>query len=224
MTVIADFLVDAEDFAIGQVLSHTTTRIDLTQFVPIDETLAPYFWKETDGDREHFERQVRADDRVQSLTDLDGRVGARLYYIEWAVDINGLLSALHDHDILVEKGRSNADGDRWMFHVRAWDRAELSSFQRTCLDNDVPVDIQRMQHNPDGTHLESVPKRRLTAKQREAVLTALREGYFDIPRGVSQTDIAEQLGISRQSFARRLKRAQRTVFEDLFWEELTTDR
>jgi predicted DNA binding protein len=219
MTVVARIAIDAEDFVIGRVLSHTSTRIKLTQLVPINDALTPYFWKETDGDREAFERTVRADDHVKSLTDLDGRVGARLYHIEWEGEINGVLSALQTHGILVEEAKSSSSGDRWLFHLRAWDQGELSGFQQACFDHDVALDVQRVHHNPTGS-MEDGIGRGLTEKQREALLLALREGYFDVPRRATQTDIADELGVARQSFARLLKRAQRTVFEDLFWEEL----
>jgi predicted DNA binding protein len=223
VTVVVDIAIDAEDFCIGQVLAHTTTRIELTQLIPIDGSLAPYFWKVVDDDREFFERQIRQDDRVRSLTDLDGRVGARLYRIEWTPTINGFLSALQEHDILVEEGQSTSSGDQWSFRIRAGSQTDFASFRQACADSDVVFEIQRVQHNPDTPSPLSSPKARLTTKQCQAVLAALRGGYFEIPRECTQSDIADELEITRQSFARRLTRAQRTVFEDLFWEELTED-
>ncbi|MFC5971859.1 helix-turn-helix domain-containing protein [Halomarina salina] len=217
MTVIAGVVVDAEDFAIGDVLSPTTTRIDLTQFVPIDGQLAPYFWKEHGGEKAEFERRVRADDRVRSLTYLDGRVDAHLYHVEWADDINGFLSALRDNDVLVERGRTTNGGSQWQFTLRAFSQRDLSAFQSACHESDVQLDIRRVHHNPDSS---SDGERRMSGKQREAVVTALKGGYFNVPRGKSQTELAEEVGISRQAFARRLKRAERTVFESMFWDEL----
>lgn len=222
MTVVARIAIDAEDFIIGQVLSHTSTRIKLTQLVPINDALTPYFWKETNGDTGAFEQAVRADDRVKSLTDLDGRVDARLYHIEWDGEINGVLSALQTHDILVEEAESSSSGDRWLFHLRARDQRDLSGFQQACFDHGVALDVQRVRHNPINTVSDGIG-RGLTEKQRNALLLALREGYFDVPRGTTQSELADELGVSRQSLARLLKRAQRTVFEDLFWDELEPD-
>lgn len=56
MSIIAGIAIDAEAFVIGQILSATTTRIDLTQFVPVDGRLSPYFWKERGGDRVRIHR------------------------------------------------------------------------------------------------------------------------------------------------------------------------
>lgn len=217
MTIITGIAIDSEDFAVGQVLSHSTTPIRLTQFVPINTGLMPYFWKEINGDTEEFERQVRADERVESLTNLDGRVDAYLYSIEWTDRIDGFLSALEENNILVEEGRTTDGGDRWLFRLRAWNQEDLTEFQNTCFEHDVPLDIRRVFHNPDQGPTDTDP---LTAPQREAVVVALRKGYFDIPRGHSQEEIAAELGISRQAFSRRLRRAQKSLFEDQFWEEL----
>lgn len=215
MTVIAHIAIDAEDFDIGQVLVSTTTPIQLTQFVPVDGQLVPYFWKERDGERERFERAVEADERVEALANLDGRVDSHLYRIDWADDINGLVKALHDHDILVEEG-GTTDGERWTFHLRAASQEELSAFQRTCYDHDIRLDIRQLKQNPDIADA----KYGMTGDQREALLLALKHGYFNVPRGISQSDLAEKLGISPQSFSRRLKRAERNVFETLFWTDI----
>lgn len=217
MSIIAGIAIDAEAFVIGQILSATTTRIDLTQFVPVDGRLSPYFWKERGGDREAFEARVRADDRVASLTNLDGRTDAHLYHVEWAEDVDGFLTALCDHDILVEGARTTAGGECWVFRLRAHTQQDLSAFQEACFEKGVSVDVRRVHQNPDQRDEESILN--LSEKQREALVTALKQGYFDAPRGKSQEQIAASMNISRQAFAKRLRRAEKNVFEDLFWQE-----
>lgn len=215
MTVIAGIAIAAEDFDIGQALSATKTRIELTQFVPVNGQLVPYFWKEHGGDSDEFEAAVRANERVASLTNLDGRVDAHLYRIEWN-DVNGFLTALHDNDIMVEEGRTSGDGT-WFFRLRAPTKEELSSFQSTCFDASVHLDIRRVYHNPSASFGRAD---QLSEEQHEALLLAIRSGYFEIPRGRSQEELAADLGISRQAFSRRLKRAQNNLFKDLYWSEL----
>lgn len=216
MTVVAGVAIDADDFDIGQVLSATTTPIELTQFVPVDDQFVPYFWKERGGDEEAFERAVRTDPRVERLTHLDGRVNAHLYRIDWAERIDGLVAALFDHDVLVESAET-ADGTGWQFRLRAMTQEELSSFQHACVEKSIHLDVRYVTQNPASAAKEFEG---LSEEQRQALVLALRNGYFDIPRGQSQSDLAERLGISRQSFARRLRRAERNVLETVFWSEL----
>lgn len=213
MTVLASIGIESEEFRLGEALAATTTRIELTQFVPVESQLVPYFWKEHDGDRESFEQSVREHSAVADLEDLDGRVNASLYRIEWAGEIDGLLGALRDQDIMVEEA-ATSHGDRWLFELRALDEAALSAFQRDCHDSDVLLDVRRVHHNPSSGH-ESRALVGVTEKQREALSLALERGYFQVPRETSAGELGEELGISRQAFSRRLHRGQQSVLTNL---------
>ena len=46
MTVLATITIDTTDFELGEILAGYETRRELTQFVPIDSDLGPYFWAE----------------------------------------------------------------------------------------------------------------------------------------------------------------------------------
>lgn len=63
--------------------------------------------------------------------------------------------------------------------------------------------------------LDATIESSLTKQQREALIAALEQGYFNVPRGATATDVADELGISKSSFLGRMKRAQQTVFEQL---------
>lgn len=47
----------------------------------------------------------------------------------------------------------------------------------------------------------------VTGEQREAVLTALELGYYEVPRHANLADVAAELGISHQALSERLRRA-----------------
>ena len=57
MTVLATIAIDADVFALGEVLSDgdTGTRVELTQFVPTADSLVPYFWVTHSADHDAFE-------------------------------------------------------------------------------------------------------------------------------------------------------------------------
>lgn len=218
MTVLAAIAIDSADFALGEVLSDggTDTRIELTQFVPIDGDLVPYFWLVHSGDQETYEQHVQADPRVERLTNLDGGVDRTLYRIEWADDgLDGFLDALRDNAVLVEDARGTPD--EWVFRLRADTQEELSRFQQDCFEANVHLDVQRVMHNPAPT---GPNKYGITDKQAEALELAFEEGYFHVPRETSQTELAEIVGISRQAFSRRLNRALDTLVEGTFMMDL----
>lgn len=60
------------------------------------------------------------------------------------------------------------------------------------------------------------PLSSLTAKQRETLEAAWREGWYDRPRRVDQLKLAKKLKISRPSLAERLARAEANVMRSLF--------
>ena len=213
MSIIASLSINADDFVFGEVLSHTTTRIELTQFVPVDNQLVPYFWKEHNGDRTAFEQRVRDHSAVADLTNLDGRVNAHLYRIDWTDEIDGFLDALRDRDIFIEEA-TTTDGKAWLFRLRAIDQEELSAFQEACYDHSIPIDVRRVIHNPDtADHIPSLTG--VTSKQREALLLALERGYFHVPRDISAEELGEELGISGQALSRRLQRGQQSILTNL---------
>jgi predicted DNA binding protein len=56
----------------------------------------------------------------------------------------------------------------------------------------------------------------LTERQREIVRTAISEGYYDIPRGASQRDIAETLDLARGTVAEHIRKAETKVMCSVF--------
>lgn len=60
----------------------------------------------------------------------------------------------------------------------------------------------------------------LTMRQREILLLALREGYFDIDRRISLTDLAKKIGVSTKTLQETLRRATRKIVQDYVVEKL----
>lgn len=62
-----------------------------------------------------------------------------------------------------------------------------------------------------GSPLES-----LTEKQETVLHNAYVRGYFERPREVSATELAERLGIARATMTQHLRAAQRKLFDEMF--------
>jgi PAS domain S-box-containing protein len=56
----------------------------------------------------------------------------------------------------------------------------------------------------------------LTERQFAALQTAYYGGYFDTPRASTGDELAERIGITRQTFNQHLRKGERTVFSRLF--------
>ncbi|QZP37129.1 helix-turn-helix domain-containing protein [Halobaculum magnesiiphilum] len=58
----------------------------------------------------------------------------------------------------------------------------------------------------------------LTPPQTEALRAAVEAGYFAVPRAASSEEVAAELGLSKSAFLERLRRAEATLYRDLFAE------
>ena len=217
MTVLATIAIDADGFALGEVLSDgdTGAQVELTQLVPTADSLVPYFWVTHGADHDAFERHVRADPRVARLANLDGGVDRTLYRIEWVDDLDGFLDALSDHALFVE--RASGTAEEWLFRIRADTREALSAFNQACSEIGVSLNIRRISLNPA---LSDSTLHGITDKQIEALTLAFEGGYFHVPREISQTELADQVGISRQAYSRRLNRALDSLVSNTVMETL----
>ncbi|UWG49510.1 Transcriptional regulator, contains HTH domain [Halalkaliarchaeum sp. AArc-CO] len=64
------------------------------------------------------------------------------------------------------------------------------------------------------------PEELLTETQRDLLLTAVEQGYYETPRQCSLTELAEEVGLAKSTCSETLQRAEGAVIET-FVEELT---
>ncbi|MFB6178978.1 MAG: helix-turn-helix domain-containing protein [Halorientalis sp.] len=171
-----------------------------------------------EGDR--FETLEAAFEGLPNRVSLDivsKRGPSRLYQLRLVSKVNHLpeYSAVNG---VVSHVRIEPDG----VYVTAYlaDREELIKTREFLLEQDLDMEVVRLQ---DAT--ESDPEGGLTDEQFEALVTAYKMGYFDVPKGATQADVADALGISPPSLSERLKRAQQSLIEQhLVEDRLLKDR
>nr|WP_255473553.1 helix-turn-helix domain-containing protein [Halogeometricum sp. CBA1124] len=54
----------------------------------------------------------------------------------------------------------------------------------------------------------------MTDLQRETLALAIRRGYFEVPRSATLSDLAAELGVSKQAVSERLRRALALLARD----------
>lgn len=211
--VTAEVSVSSDDFALGRILrGPEDLRLDLAQFVPLDDQFVPYVWADTD-DQRAFEERVRADERVADLTPLDTSETRTFYRIEWHRLDDHVMSAIAAYDLVIEDATGTCE--RWRFRLRGPDRGSLAAFQQDLLEEDIGLYIHRI-----GRPAISADSRcGLTEIQHETLEVAYREGYFSTPRDASLSDLGELLDVSHQSVSRRI----RTGLENLLEGTLVSD-
>lgn len=85
------------------------------------------------------------------------------------------------------------------------------------LERHGPVVVQAASDVPNEAVGATVPiadlASGLTRRQLEAVLLAVRSGYYDLPRGVEARDLAAQVGLGRSTFEEHLRKGEQHVME-----------
>ncbi|MFC6719410.1 helix-turn-helix domain-containing protein [Natrialbaceae archaeon GCM10025810] len=202
MATIADFRLPAAAFPLGAAIeADPGIRIELERVVPTDEGILPFFWVWGCDDLESFERCVFETEAVDALESVSGAEDGRLYRARWNGSVEGFLRGVGRLGVTVLEGRGTRDG--WRFELRFSDHGSIRTFQAYCRDAGVPVSLNRLYTPREERAGEQY---QLTEEQRETIRLAHRRGYFEEPQRVTQSDLAEELGVSQRAVSRRLRR------------------
>jgi predicted DNA binding protein len=204
MATVVSFTVPAEAFPLGtvcQAYPHVTVELD--RLIPTSNAIIPY--ARVHGGASDEAATLDDHPEILSATIVDHVDSDCLLRIDWDPTAEGLVKAFSTLDLSLLS--AEGDATEWEFEVRADDRETLTEFQRYCEEHDIPMTFSSIdQQVPVET---SVPE--LTDAQREALLAAYNAGYFDTPRETTLEEVGEQLGISRQAVADRLRRGHRAL-------------
>lgn len=207
VSVLARLDVPAEAFLFGSVLdAYPDLRVRLERVVPTGSGPMPYFWV---GD-EHVravEDALRTAGDIESFEPLDSADGETLVRVGWRRLPTEFLGVLSDAGATMYRGVG--EGDTWRFTLRFPDHEDMTAFYRTCVDRDIPVELRTV----DSSDAETEPTvgREITDAQRDTILAALEAGYFDVPRRVNLTELAQQLDISDTAASQRIRRGISTL-------------
>lgn len=217
MSVIADFTISGETFGLGRLLrSEREVEIELERLVPTGNEVMPYFWvRMPDGDVETFEREIREDPLVERLDVLDRVDGETLYAAEWERIPESLIQGIVQTRGAILSGRG-MDG-HWRFMIRFPDHDRLHEFSEFLDDHDIHIRVDRIYTQTDHSRREHAFD--VTDEQHVAVVSAVRRGYFEVPRDATLSDIADELGITRQAASERVRRGVNAILQTVLLAE-----
>jgi predicted DNA binding protein len=207
MSVLAVIGVPAQDFTFGGTLTiNPGLHVRLERVVPLGSTFIPYVWAKDDS-VDAIEAALRAEDDIESFRIVDTVDGEALIRVEWVRDLDGLL------DVMAETGATILEGeggsDTWTFQLRFDDREDLTAFYQQCAEREISIDLKRV-HNP-GVRADAGAGLDLTKAQRKTLQHALERGYFEVPRGITITELAADLGVSDTAVSQRIRRGLTTL-------------
>lgn len=166
-----------------------------------------HFWLE-DCDRETFEDGLAVDPTVTDAVTLAETETRWLYRVActdygWQVVTFPSWSEL---DIVFLAATASHEG--WDVRLRMPDRTALKEYRAVCEERDLDFQLQALYEEREAV---TGADAQLTTDQREALVTAYRLGYFQVPRRASLTEVAEPFDISPQALSERLRRGTSTL-------------
>jgi len=202
MSVITEVRISPDDFELGKILSlEEASTIELETLVPSGSATVPLFWV-YEPVKDGFLDTVERYPTVNSVTEVDVFEDRTLFRFDWDASQDHLFQCIMDHEGQILSATGTSDG--WDFELRFSGRESLSRCQDCCEDAHISLEVIRV-YNP--TNPEAGPWYGLSEPQREALTLAVRMGYYDIPRGCTTAELADELGISDQAVTERLRRA-----------------
>lgn len=219
MSIIAEFTVRADQFALSETLSKVPDMIVEIERVVTHgpEQIMPYFWT-TEGDYDQFETAAAEDPSIEHLEKIDEVENAALYRANWVQNAELVIYAYTEIDArLLEATGQN---DQWTLQLRFDDQEGVDQFRDYIKQNEFNIDLHRI-YAP--THPASEAHQGLTKTQRETLIEGLRSGYYEIPREMTPKELAEKFGISQQALSMRFRRGHRALVENAFTVSPTED-
>jgi len=209
-TTITDIRIPADQFPLGRILrEYPDIEIELERIVPTRREIIPLFWVATESEQA-VEETLKKDPIVEEIVPLTRTPDRILYSVKWSPDIDALVRAIVDLgvDVLTAEGTANF----WEFRLQFNNREQLSQFRRTCQGEGIDIELLRV-YNPMMPPEEGP----LSSEQADALATAYENGYWDVPREITQTELAALVGISDNSMSQRLRRGVKVAVAELLY-------
>ncbi|MFP8951395.1 bacterio-opsin activator domain-containing protein [Natrialbaceae archaeon A-arb3/5] len=201
MATEATFTVTSDQFPLGTIFEQIPdVTVELERIIPAQDVVIPYFWvRGTPVD--DIEEAFTEHPGVKQIEFVDSVADEYLLRVEWTVDYDDVLTTLTEtHVTLIEAVGTNK---QWTFDIRGDTRGDVADFQSRCRELGIPLTLTELHAL---TPVETGTETALTDTQQEALVLAYERGYFESPREATMKEIGDELGITQQAVASRLRR------------------
>jgi len=210
MPTIVDGTLPAEEFALHHTLSTVPDlRVNCERLVQSGEkSVMPLVWMRG-ADQSAIDDALTDDSTVESVSCLSAFDGTtHLFRIEWVDRVRTLLEMMTNSKATVLDIHSR--GDRWYLTVLYPTRKHFSQTHRFATEHGLPFDVTSIRETEGKPDWRSG----LTEGQRDVLVRAAQQGYFDVPRKRSLEGVADGCEVSHQALSERLRRGMGTLIEE----------
>lgn len=214
MSVLTEFTVPAREFILSDALEQVPdVRVEIERVAADDEHVTPYFWAAGET-FEAFEAALEDDDSIEDVVTLEEHGSERFYRGSWLQREQTITYAVTCVRATILEATS--EEATWNVRMLFPDDETLTAFHDYCSEYELTFELTRLY---ESRHPEALGKYEVTPKQREAMLTALQEGYFAVPRDTTLEDVAGRLDISPNALSTRLRRGHANLITNTLLHE-----
>lgn len=209
MSVLADVVFSTDGLGLAYTLrSSPDVVIEFEQVVAhgADVGPMPYFWA-SGCDLGSFEEAMRTDPTINEVALQDCLNGNRLYEVAWNEAVVESIQKFLERQVSIVS--ATARHSTWQLTLRFPTHTRLSDFHTYCREVDLDVRPRRV-YSPKDSQSSRFG---LTTAQEQALQCAYQNGYFEVPRQINATELADELGISVNSTSQRLRRGLHNLVE-----------
>jgi predicted DNA binding protein len=205
---IIEFRLPIEQFALAHTFEEVANlHVEIERFAAQDpDSVMPFVWVTTD-DFEAFETAVDDDPSVESYSRLAECNGEQFYRMDWIADAELAIHLLIEKDAAITTAQTT--GESWEFQVMCPEHDSLSVVYDFCAENGLSLTVDSI-YELDG---KDGSAHGLSESQHSSLMKAREMGYYDVPREVSLTELADELDVSHQALSERLRRGHANLID-----------
>ena len=159
-------------------------------------------------DREELERAFKDDPTVEHYECMSWGNQRGIYHIQHTPETKLISTAVMGVNGFLVHTETKRKG--WLVQLLLPDKDALNTVWQYARDNDMSFDIIDI-YGSESASGESSSSYGLTREQRTALLTAYEKGYFQEPRDMSLSDVADEMGLSSTAMSGRLRRGMQNL-------------
>ncbi|WP_224333467.1 helix-turn-helix domain-containing protein [Haloprofundus halobius] len=209
MSTIAEVELPANEFALRQALASTPdAEFEIVRLAAHDADHVMPYVRISGLEADLITEALEADPSVDDAELLDDLGDELLYRMNWVENIRVIMHILLDEGGTVME--MHGQNDRWHLRILFPTRDALSATHEFCTEKGLTFSIKNIYDLKQSTGRGEFG---LTENQYTALVEAVEHGYFDVPRGVTMSELAAKLGVSQQALSERLRRGHKALVE-----------
>ena len=221
VSTIAEFSIPTSEFALSETLERRPDMMfEVDRVVAHDTSRVVPFVVATHGEFEGLTEVLEDDSSVAEVDLLDEGEGECYYRMVWSDHAQVIGYMVAEQNATVHEAIAS-DGE-WHLRVFFPERRGLSATNDYAQENGFTLDVTAIYGLED---LEKA-QHNLSERQYHTLTTAVKRGYFEVPRRINADELADELDISSQALSERFRRAIKNLVKSslLVDEDEETDR